>query len=124
MDRVWATSASTSWEASQRHMRVRSGPTNRSNNHSGMGIRRGLLFAGLAPEGEAVRASPDSLPTFGFELDLGLDLVFEVALRAASEHQAFSGVGPGSITRAMDSTRRFQRPVSTVNCLRPAAVIE
>ena len=30
----------------------------------------GLLFAGLAPEGEAVRASPDSLPTFGFELEL------------------------------------------------------
>jgi hypothetical protein len=30
----------------------------------------GLLFAGLAPEGDAVRASPDSMPTFGFELDL------------------------------------------------------
>jgi hypothetical protein len=30
----------------------------------------GLMFGGLAPEGEAVRASPDSLPTFGFELEL------------------------------------------------------
>ena len=30
----------------------------------------GLMFGGLGPEGEAVRASPDSLPTFGFELEL------------------------------------------------------
>jgi hypothetical protein len=30
----------------------------------------GLMFGGLAPEGEAVRAGPDSLPTFGFELEL------------------------------------------------------
>ena len=30
----------------------------------------GLVFAGLAPEGDSVRARGDSLPTFGFELEL------------------------------------------------------
>ena len=32
-----------------------------------------------------------------FELQVGADLVLEVALRAAADHQAFSGVGPGSM---------------------------
>ena len=30
----------------------------------------GLMFGGLAKEGETVRASADTLPTFGFELDM------------------------------------------------------
>jgi hypothetical protein len=30
----------------------------------------GIMFGGLAVEGDAVRASPDTLPTFGFELDM------------------------------------------------------
>jgi hypothetical protein len=30
----------------------------------------GLMFGGLAKEGDAVRSSGDSLPTFGFELDM------------------------------------------------------
>jgi len=30
----------------------------------------GLMFGGLAAEGEAVRASADTLPTFGFEFDM------------------------------------------------------
>ena len=57
------------------------------------------------------------LETFHFHLEVRADLVLEVVLRAAAEHQAFSGVGPGSMTRAMDSTSRFQRPVSIVSCL-------
>ncbi len=56
------------------------------------------------------------------EVDVRADLVVEISLRSAAEHQAFSGVGPGSMTRAMDSTRRFQRPVSTVSCFRPDVV--
>jgi hypothetical protein len=60
----------------------------------------------------------------GLERDVGSDLVLKIVLGAAAEHQAFSGVGPGSMTRAMDSTRRFQRVVSTANCLRPVAVSE
>src|SRR5512133_4161442 len=61
---------------------------------------------------------------FHFHLQVRANLVLEVALRSAAEHQAFSGVGPGSMTRAMDSTSRFHRPVSMVSCLRPSAVSE
>ena len=60
--------------------------------------------------------------TCHFHLEVRADFVLEVVLRAAAEHQAFSGVGPGSMTRAMDSTSRFHRPVSMVSCLRPTAV--
>ena len=64
------------------------------------------------------------LEPFDFQLEVRADLVLEVALRASTEHQAFSGVGSGSITRAMDSTSRFHRPASMVSCFRPAAVSE
>ena len=69
-----------------------------------------------------VRREPLRAQALDFELEVRADLVLEVALGAAAEHQAFSGVGPGSMTRAMESTRRFQRPASTVSCLRPAVV--
>jgi hypothetical protein len=60
----------------------------------------------------------------GLEREMRLDLLLEVALRAAAEHQALSGVGSGPRTRTMDSTRAFHRPVSTTSCLRPTAVSE
>src|SRR5688572_22134132 len=55
------------------------------------------------------------LQALGFELDVRANLVFEIALRATTKHQALSGVGPGARTRAMDSTSRLQRPVSIVS---------
>src|SRR6185436_15138074 len=67
---------------------------------------------------------PECFEACHFHLEVRADLVLEVVLRAAAEHHAFSGVGPGSMTRAMDSTSRFQRPVSIVSCLRPNAVSE
>ena len=63
-----------------------------------------------------------SWATLGLERQVCLDLILEIALRSTADHQAFSGVVPGSITRAMDSTRRFHRPASTVSCFRPTAV--
>ena len=77
---------------------------------------RGALSVGWA---HPLRAKP-----LGLEVEVGADLVFEVGLRSTADHQVFSGVGPGSITRAMESTRRFQRPVSNVSCLCPVAVSE
>ena len=67
---------------------------------------------------------PLRLETFDFHLEVRADLVLEVALRAAAEHQAFSVVGSGSMTRAMDSTSRFQRLVSIVRFFFPSAVSE
>src|SRR5262245_10333641 len=66
---------------------------------------------------EALRAE-----SFRFEIDMRTDLVFKISLRSAAEHQASPSVALESMTRAIDSTRRFHRPVSTVSCFRPAAV--
>ena len=55
-------------------------------------------------------------------VNVNADCVYEIALGSAAEHQAFSGVGLGSMTRAMESTRRFHRPASTASCFRPVVV--
>jgi hypothetical protein len=68
--RVAVRSTSTSWLASHRHIRVRSGPTNRSNNHTGIGNRLGLrpvTRRQIVRHSESVRtsaASARSEPTY------------------------------------------------------------
>jgi hypothetical protein len=76
----------------------------------------GLLFAGLGPEGEAVRSSPDSLPTYGFELELVERLTTlvsgdgqgdEVAEEAAA---GFAVLGPRAAA-IIERTNAFYREV-------------
>jgi hypothetical protein len=58
------------------------------------------------------------------DLDVRLNLLLEVALAAPAELHQQPSTGSGPSTRAMDSTRRFHRPLSVRNCLRPSAVSE
>ncbi|MBM4185326.1 MAG: hypothetical protein FJ207_14105 [Gemmatimonadetes bacterium] len=69
----------------------------------------GLMFGGLAKEGDAVRASADTLPTFGFELDMVERLTAlvsapgrgeEVAAEAEAGFEVLGKRGAAIITRA------------------------
>ncbi len=70
---------------------------------------QGLMFGGLAEEGDAMRASAEKLPTFGFELDMVerlTSLVAEegradqVAEEAAAGYATLGERGAGLIARA------------------------
>ncbi|MEQ1856256.1 MAG: hypothetical protein ABL963_07295 [Longimicrobiales bacterium] len=52
----------------------------------------GIMFGGLALEGEAVRASADTLPTFGFELDMVERLTALVSEEGRADHAAAEAV--------------------------------
>ena len=109
-------SFSTPWVLSFALLACSSGGASERGSGGTIVSETGALSVGWA---HPLRAKP-----LGLEVEVGADLVFEVGLRSTADHQVFSGVGPGSITRAMESTRRFQRPVSKVSCLCPVAVSE